>query len=107
MKALDKKLVHVVNFYLKPGLSEEDRRHFEAGLSSLHTIDEIKIFNVGKPAPIDDRPTIDKSYDYCLLCVFEDIEAHDVYQTHPVHLSFIEKCKQYWARTVVFDSETI
>lgn len=107
MKALEKKLVHVVNFTLKPGLSADDRRRFEAGVSSLHTIDEIAIFNVGKPAPVDDGPTIDKSYDYCLLCIFEDIEAHDRYQVHPVHLQFIEQCNQYWEKVVAFDSETI
>ncbi|CAL1521022.1 Dabb family protein [Chitinophaga sp. MM2321] len=106
MKALDKKFVHVVNFYLKPGLSQEDVLRFEAGVSSLHTIDEIKIFNVGKPA-ITDRPVIDKSYSYCLLCVFNDITAHDIYQVHPVHLHFIETCKQYWDNVVIFDSETI
>ncbi|QJB34362.1 Dabb family protein [Chitinophaga oryzae] len=107
MKALEKKLVHVVNFYLKPGLSEDDRRRFEAGVSSLHTIDDIAIFNVGKPAPVVDSPTIDKDYDYCMLCVFENLEAHDRYQAHPVHINFIEQCKQYWSRVVVFDSETI
>ncbi|MBC9931746.1 Dabb family protein [Chitinophaga qingshengii] len=107
MKALEKKLVHVVNFTLKPGLSAEDRKRFEAGVSSLHTIDEISIFNVGTPVPAGGDPNVVRNYDYCLLCIFTDMEAHDRYQVHPVHLNFIEQCKQYWEKVVAFDSETI
>ncbi|HVI45937.1 MAG TPA: Dabb family protein [Chitinophaga sp.] len=106
MKPLDKKFVHVVNFYLKPGLSADDVRRFEAGVTSLHTIDEIKIFNVGKPAETF-RPVIDKSYSYNLICVFDNMDAHDKYQVHPVHLNFVENCKQYWEKVVIFDAETI
>ncbi|MBV7528765.1 Dabb family protein [Chitinophaga sp. sic0106] len=106
MKANDKKFVHVVNFYLKPGLSAEDVRKFEVGVSSLGTIDEIQVFNVGSPASTD-RPVIDKSYSYCLLCVFKHQEDHDIYQSHPIHLNFIDNCKHLWEKVVIFDSETI
>lgn len=107
MKALEAKFVHVVNFTLKPGLSAEDRKRFEAGISSLHTIDDISIFNVGRPTLVAGDPNVSSNYDYCLLCIFKDIEAHDRYQVHPVHLHFIEQCKQYWVNVVAFDSETI
>ncbi|NIG52339.1 Dabb family protein [Chitinophaga sp. Cy-1792] len=106
MKPYDKKFVHVVNFYLKPGLSAEDIKRFEAGVSSLGGIEEISVFNVGKPASTD-RPVIDKSYSYCLICVFANQDAHDVYQVHPIHLNFVDNCNQYWEKVVIFDSETI
>ncbi|NSL89515.1 Dabb family protein [Chitinophaga solisilvae] len=106
MKALDKKFVHVVNFYLKSGLSEEQIRHFETGMSSLHVIDEIRVFNVGRPAATD-RPTIDRSYSYSVLMIFDNQEGHDIYQVHPVHRQFVENCKQYWEKAVIFDAETI
>lgn len=101
-----KKFVHVVNFYLKPGLSAAEIRKFEESVSSLGKIESLIVFNVGKPASTD-RPVIDKSYSYCLLTVFNDINGHDVYQDHPVHLKFIDDCNMLWDKVVIFDSETI
>ncbi|MDQ1088846.1 MULTISPECIES: Dabb family protein [unclassified Siphonobacter] len=98
--------VHVVNFWLKEGLSAEDRAKFEEGVSSLKNVEGIEVFNVGKPAATD-RPVIDRSYDYCLLTVFKDEAAHDVYQVAPIHLKFVETCKQYWDRVLIYDSESI
>lgn len=98
--------VHVVNFYLKAGLSAEDIKKFEEGVNSLGSIESLVMFNVGKPADTD-RPVIDKSYSYCELTVFKDKAGHDVYQDAPVHLKFIEDCKHLWEKVVIFDSETI
>ncbi|RAJ85555.1 stress responsive alpha/beta barrel protein [Chitinophaga dinghuensis] len=106
MKPNESKFVHVVNFYLKPDLSQEDIKRFEAGVSSLAAIEEIAVNNIGKPASTD-RPVIDKSYSYCLLCVFNNQAMHDIYQTHPVHLTFIDNCKHLWEKVIIFDSETI
>ena len=98
--------VHVVLFYLKKGLSPEEIRQFETGVSSLGTIDGLINFNVGKPADTD-RPIIDKSYDYCELTVFADKAAHDHYQEVDIHLKFIKECSHLWERVVIFDSESI
>lgn len=100
------KFVHVVNFYLKPGLSAAEIRKFEEGVSTLEKIETLIMFNVGKPADTD-RPVIDKSYSYCLLTVFNDEAGHDIYQEHPVHLAFIENCNALWDKVVIFDSVTI
>ncbi|WP_341834107.1 Dabb family protein [Chitinophaga pollutisoli] len=100
------KFVHVVNFYLKPGLSAAEIKTFEEGVSTLEKIETLIMFNVGKPAETD-RPVIDKSYSYCLLTVFNDEAGHDVYQDHPVHLAFIERCNALWDKVVIFDSVTI
>lgn len=101
-----KKFVHVVNFYLKPGLSAADVKKFEEGVSTLGKIESLLVFNVGKPAKTD-RPVIDRSYSYCLLTVFNDEAGHDIYQEHPVHLEFIKNCNTLWDKVVIFDSETI
>ncbi|PWV53801.1 Dabb family protein [Chitinophaga sp. S165] len=98
--------VHVVNFWLKPGLSEADIKKFEEGVQSLKVIESLVMFNVGKPASTD-RPVIDRSYSYCELTVFNDEAGHDVYQKHPVHLAFVENCKHLWDKVLIYDSETI
>jgi len=106
LKPTDKKFVHVVNFYLKPGLSAADVKKFEEGVSELGKIEVIQVFNLGKPADTD-RPVIDRSYSYCELTVFKSREDHDIYQEHPIHLKFVEECKHLWDKVVIFDSETV
>jgi hypothetical protein len=98
--------VHVVNFWLTKGISDEKRRQFVEGVKSLENIGTTTTFNVGVPAKTD-RPVIDSSYDYCLLTIFNDIEGHDVYQVHPIHLKFIDECKHLWERVLIYDSETV
>jgi hypothetical protein len=98
--------VHVVNFYLKAGLLPEDIKFFEENVKALGSIESLVTYNVGKPADTN-RPTIDRSYTYCELAVFNDKAGHDFYQTAPAHLEFVEKCKHLWEKVVIFDSETI
>lgn len=98
--------VHVVNFWLKPGLSAADIKKFEEGVQSLSAIESLVMFNVGKPAATD-RPVIDRSYSYCELTVFNDEAGHDIYQQHPIHLAFVENCKHLWDKVLIYDSETI
>lgn len=98
--------VHVVNFWLKKGLSEADILKFEVGVNTLAEVETVDVFSVGKPANTD-RPVIDRSYDYCLVITFENISGHDIYQTHPIHLKFIEDCASLWDKVLIYDSESI
>ncbi len=98
--------VHIVNFWLKPDLSVEDRQKFVEGVSSLGTIEGLVTFNVGTPADTD-RPVIDRSYDYNLLTVFNNIEGHDKYQVDTIHLKFVDECKHLWDRVLIYDAESI
>ncbi|HEY0273796.1 MAG TPA: Dabb family protein, partial [Chitinophaga sp.] len=102
----DQRFVHVVNFYLKPGLSAADIQLFEETLQGLGAIESLLLFHVGKPARTD-RPVIDRSYSYCELAIFADEAGHDVYQVHPLHKEFVEKCRHLWEKVVIFDAETI
>jgi hypothetical protein len=98
--------VHIVNFWLKKGLSQEDIALFEAGVQSLADVETVDVFSVGKPASTD-RPVIDRSYDYCLLTTFEDEKGHDYYQTAPIHLEFIKNCAHLWDKVLIYDSESM
>lgn len=98
--------VHVVNFWLKKGLSTEQINHFESCVKSLAGVETIETFSVGKPADTD-RPVIDRSYDYCLLTTFADADGQDVYQVHPIHLQFIADCSTLWEKVLIYDSESI
>lgn len=102
----DKQFVHVVNFWLKPGLSEADILLFEKGVRSLGEIETVQFYHLGKPASTD-REVIDRSYSYCLVEVFKNKEDHDAYQVHPIHDRFREACGHLWDRVQIFDSETV
>lgn len=97
------KFMHVVNFWLKQGISETDRAAFVKGVTRLGTIKDLSSFHVGKPAPTD-RPVIDRSYDYCLVCTFDAKEQHDAYQVDPIHDDFRDNCAQYWDKVLIYDS---
>lgn len=98
--------IHHVFFWLKEELSEDQILRFEKEVSTLLKIEHVQWGDVGKPASTN-RRLIDRSYSYSLLLQFENEEAHDLYQPHPVHQKFIEACSSLWNRVVIYDSESI
>lgn len=95
--------VHSVYFWLRPDLSEQDRRAFVEGLHSLGTIDDVQQAYFGQPADTD-RPVIDRSYSWAEILVFKDRAAHDRYQVHATHKKFVERCASSWTKVVIYDS---
>lgn len=98
-------LVHTVYFYLKPDLNQSQREDFKKQVATLGTISTVDAFYLGSPAPVPARPVIDSSYDYSITCVFSGVEPHNRYQVDPIHLAFIESCRDLWTRVQVYDSE--
>jgi len=98
--------IHSVYFWLKPDLTPEQLAAFEAGMRSLGTIEPVKSIAIGKPAGTD-RSVVERSYSYALIEQFDDQAGQDIYQDHPVHLAFIERCSSLWTRVQVFDCETL
>ena len=98
--------VHHVFFWLKENLAAEETALFEKMVLTLLDIEHVQTGDVGKPASTS-RPIIERSYSYSLLLVFADERAHDAYQPHPVHKTFIESCAHLWERVVIYDSESL
>ena len=98
--------VHHVYFWLKKPVTRGTREKFENGLKKLVTIETIVGRHLGTPASTD-RGVIDSSYSYSLLLTFKNKVDHDIYQTHPIHLKFIDECEKLWERVVVYDSISI
>jgi stress responsive alpha/beta barrel protein len=95
--------VHAVYFWLRDDLSAADRATFEAGVRSLTSIEQVAHGWIGVPADTD-RPVIDRSYSYAEVLVFKDRAAHDAYQVHPIHTQFVERCKTFWTKVLIYDS---
>lgn len=95
--------IHHVYFWLKNANSDEDRRKLIEGLEKLTKVKTIKMFHIGKPADTN-RDVIDTSYSISWMLVFENKEDQDSYQVDPIHLKFVEECKDLWQKVVVYDS---
>jgi hypothetical protein len=64
----------------------------------------VVFFAAGKVASDLARPVNDRMYHVALHVAFSDRAAHDVYQTAPDHLKFIEENKPNWRQVRVFDN---
>ena len=98
-------LVHNVYFWLKEGLTEEEKAQFRAGVETLAEIQSSIHTFIGDPVGTEPRPIIDRSYDLGLTVVLQDVNAHDEYQVDPIHLKFVEECGHLWERVQIYDSE--
>ena len=97
-------LIHTVIFWLKEGLTQEDKDLFFEGAKTLSTIESVEQSYMGTPADTTKRPVVDNSYDCAITVCLRDLAAHDLYQADPIHLAFIEKCGHLWERVVIYDA---
>ncbi len=95
--------IHTVFFWMKDGFDETKKTRFEAGLKKLAKVPSIKDVYWGPPAGTD-REVVDNSYDYAWIVHFANKEDQDKYQVDPIHLKFIEECKDIWDKVIVYDS---
>ena len=100
---ISKSFVHHVYFWLNNPENKEDLEKLIAGLQSLSKVSEIASFHIGVPAPTN-REVIDSSYAVSWLNIFNSEEDEKIYQSHPMHLKFIEDCSSLWRKVIVYDS---
>lgn len=96
-------VVHHVFFWLKNPDSKEDRDKLIAGIKTLSKIETVGELRVGVPASTEKRDVVDNSWAVSELMFFSDLEGQATYQSHPLHLKFIENCSQLWDKVTVYD----
>ncbi|MGN6725934.1 MAG: Dabb family protein [Tepidisphaeraceae bacterium] len=95
--------IHVVFFWMKPEATPAQHEQLRSDAKSLLSqIPGVTLLDGGRPA-MTPREVVDNSYHIGLLVMFADSAAHDVYQTHPLHLQFIERNKANWQRVQIYD----
>jgi hypothetical protein len=96
---------HVVIFWTKPG-EPKAADTLAAGMAQyLKPIPGAVHFHVGRMAP-SSRPVVDQTYQIALYLQFPDRKTQDIYQSHPLHLEFVEKVlKPNCSKFVVYDFE--
>ena len=97
-------LSHHVLFWLIEPNSSTDVNTLIAAINTLANISTVRGMHVGVPAPTAEDAVIDSSYSVSLILFFDDVEGEAFYQSHPLHLQFIENNSHLWHRVVVYDA---
>ena len=97
-------LVHDVFFTLEDAAPARIDELVAACHKYLKNHPGVEFFAAGKVGSEFARPVNDRMYNVALHVAFTDKAAHDVYQTAPDHLKFIEENKPNWRQVRVFDS---
>ncbi|MBL6765585.1 MAG: Dabb family protein [Verrucomicrobiae bacterium] len=97
---------HAVIFWTKDGV-ENATEDLIAGIEQyLKPIPGIVNFHVGRMAP-SHRDVVEQTYQVGLHILFPDAETQSAYQTHPLHLEFVEKVfKRVCERVTVYDFQS-
>lgn len=102
--AAERPLAHMVFFTLKESTPANRAAMIAACDKYLSDHDGTLYYSAGEVCKELNREVNVTDFDIALHVVFSDKAAHDVYQTHPRHLKFIEENKASWSKVRVFDS---
>ncbi|MCX8212715.1 MAG: hypothetical protein ACI92C_001511 [Neolewinella sp.] len=97
-------LMHTVYFWLNDDVDEASAQNFETGIERLVGVPSIKRSFFGPAASTPTRGVTDNSFDYALIIWFDDVAGHDIYQSHPIHLKFVEEQEAKFKRVQVYDN---
>ncbi|HAH23441.1 MAG TPA: hypothetical protein DCL77_06755 [Prolixibacteraceae bacterium] len=100
---MKKTFVHHVFFWLKDPKNADSRREFENGLQALVKVPQIQSYHIGTPVE-SPRDVVDDSFTYSYMAFFKTAENQQIYQTHPIHLKFVEDCQHLWEKVIVYDA---
>ena len=97
---------HVVIFWTQPDVPNATEQLLAGAEKYLKPCPGVLHYHCGQMAG-SHRDVVDQSYQVALNLVFEDKATQDAYQTHPMHMEFVEKVfKTYCERVVVYDFES-
>lgn len=101
--SIENTFVHHVFFWLKEPQNTDACKQFERGIQDLIKVPQIQKTHIGKPVQ-SPREVVDDSFTYSYMAFFKSKEDQDIYQTHPIHLKFIEDCQHLWSKVIVYDA---
>ena len=97
-------LAHIVYFTLKDSSEAAKSQLVEGCRQYLTDHRGVTFLAVGTRVKEFDRDVNDHDFHVGLHVVFQSQHYHDLYQTAPSHLEFIEKFKENWQQVRVFDT---
>jgi hypothetical protein len=92
---------HVVFMKFKEESTDADINDLESSLRALPAkVQEIKQYELGRDIIHSER-----SYDFCLVSAFEDLDAMKRYQVHPDHVVVLNKVLKLTSSVLAVDFE--
>lgn len=96
-------LIHHAIFWLKNPTKENIDKLVE-GVKTLSAVPQVKALHVGVVASTEQRDVVDASWSVSEIMFFDSLDDQAIYQTHPVHQSFIANYGHLWERVAVYDA---
>jgi hypothetical protein len=94
-------LKHVVFMKFKEGTTDARIADLEKSLGALPaSIPEIKLYEFGRDIIHSER-----SYDFCLVSAFENLDALKRYQVHPDHVVVLNRVREMCSSILAVDFE--
>lgn len=100
-------LSHMVYFTLHDDSEAKIAELLEACKKYLDGHPGVVYFSVGRLNKELARPVNDHGYQVTLNVVFDSKASHDIYQTAPRHIQFIDEQKPNWKQVRIFDSDLV
>ncbi|NTW36611.1 MAG: Dabb family protein [Syntrophobacteraceae bacterium] len=95
-------LKHVVFMKFKEETTDAQISDLEQSLGALPaSISEIKLYELGRDIIHSER-----SYDFCLVSAFENLDALKRYQVHPDHVVVLNKVREMCSSILAVDFES-
>jgi hypothetical protein len=85
-------------------MTADELQAFRNSLQTLQGIEVVKNLHIGTPAAIE-RAVVDTTYTFSLILFFDDLNAHNVYQVHPLHEAFLNGFREYFEKVVIYDAQ--
>src|SRR5271163_3991771 len=102
---IEKCFSHVVIFWTDPANPKAADELLASMEKYLRPIPGVLHFHAGKMAS-SHRPVVDQTYQVALNIVFPDKKAQDDYQTHPMHIEFVNNVfKKTCQKVIIYDFE--
>ena|ERR1700722_830702 len=96
--------LHCVYYWMRPELTKVEKETFLEKIQELIRLPSVKQGWFGKPAETD-RPVIDRTYDYALVLILENLAGHDAFQADPEHHAIRNVVGGMWSRILIYDFE--
>lgn len=100
-KKIPGRFVHMVFFWLNDGVDADE--FIKTTGKFISQVKEVNSYHLGKPAGTP-REVVDNSYSVSLVVTFDSKEDQDIYQSHPVHVQYVEDNKDKWNKVQIYDS---
>ncbi len=98
--------VHVVCFTLNPGTPDDRLRAQIADADALLAgIPTVRMVRSGPRDRAMQRPVSVTDFDIGLAVIFDDKAGYEVYADHPLHVEYVNRHKEGWAKVSVIDFE--